>query len=121
MPVHFDRAAVDLLEMVDAAQEGRLAGAGRTDDADGFSRTDVERYSLEDVQPTEVLLHLVRLQHETFRTGRHDVPRQRPPAPNGHSPRRATPPPSVQTETARLRSESSSPCSLTASLRSITA
>jgi len=26
VPVHLDPAAVDLLEMVDAAQEGRLAG-----------------------------------------------------------------------------------------------
>ncbi len=54
--VHEDAAALDLLEVVDAADEGRLAGARRADDDDGLLALDLEADVLEDVQPAEPLV-----------------------------------------------------------------
>ena len=60
--VEIDGAAVDLLELVDAADEGGLAGPGRTDDDHDLALVDVEADLVEgDVGP-EHLPHLMDLQ-----------------------------------------------------------
>ncbi len=56
--VHANPPAVDLLEVVDASQERRLAGARRTDHADHFTATDRQRGASEHVQAPESLLHI---------------------------------------------------------------
>src|SRR5581483_4753938 len=58
--VHRDPAAVDLLQVVDAADERRLAGPGRPDDADRLPLLDVERDALQHLEPTEALVHVLR-------------------------------------------------------------
>ena len=50
VPVHEDPARLDLLEMVDAADERRLARAGRPDDDDHLLPLDRHRDALEDVR-----------------------------------------------------------------------
>src|SRR5206468_11629426 len=58
--VHLDATGIDLLEMVDAANEGRLPGSRRADDADDLARLDVERDALQHLQPAEALDDVLR-------------------------------------------------------------
>src|SRR5690242_7605699 len=103
--VHRDRPGVDLLQVVDAADERRLAGAGCADDADGFALRHGERNALQHLEPAEALVYVDRFHHCV---GRHRAPRAQ--APTG-----------VHAATSRSRKLSSSPRSLAASLRSIAA
>ncbi len=50
-----DRAFVDGLEMVDAAEQRGLAGAGWADDADHFAARHRQRYVGQHLQPAERL------------------------------------------------------------------
>src|SRR5262249_43104653 len=54
---------VDLLEVVDAADERRLARPGRPDETDDLAGLHLERHSLQDLEPAEVLVHPLRLDH----------------------------------------------------------
>src|SRR5207244_1793481 len=54
--VHLDPAGIELLQVVDAADEGCLPRAGRPDDADGLALSNFERDALQDVQAPEVLV-----------------------------------------------------------------
>src|SRR5262249_39127247 len=58
-----EAARVDLLQVVDAAQEGRLAGAGRTDDADDLARRDLQRDTFQHFEPPEALVDALGLDH----------------------------------------------------------
>src|SRR5205809_1069590 len=49
--------------MVDAAEEGRLAGAGGPDHADDFARLHLERNPFEDLETAEALVHAFGLDH----------------------------------------------------------
>jgi hypothetical protein len=62
VPAHFDAPGVHPLEVVDAAKEGRLPGAGGTDDAHGLAASDFERDAPQDLQPAEALVHVDREQ-----------------------------------------------------------
>ena len=59
--VHEDPAALDLLEMVDAADERGLARAGRPDDDDDLAPRDRQRDPLEHLEPAERFLDVGRL------------------------------------------------------------
>ena len=59
--VHEDPALLDLLEVVDAADERRLARSRRADDDDHFLALDGHRHAFEDVQPAEPLVDVGRL------------------------------------------------------------
>src|SRR5204862_5315108 len=61
-----DGPAVDRLEPVDRAAQGRLAGSARPDDDDDLAAVDGELDVAQDVQRTEVLLHM--LEHDEGRT-----------------------------------------------------
>src|SRR5581483_11268811 len=103
LAVHGDPAPVHLLEVVDAADERRLAGPGRADDADGLALPDVEGDALQHLEPAEALVHLLRPHDDIgHRALLH--------ADTG-----------FQTAWTRSKNESSSPRSLAASLRSIAA
>ncbi len=58
--VHLDPAGVDLLEVVDAAQEGRLPGAGRADHADDLAAAHLEVDALQHLEPAEALVDVGR-------------------------------------------------------------
>src|SRR5581483_730999 len=57
-------AGVDLLEVIDAAQEGRLARAGGAEDAHDLTAVDGEVDALEDLEATEALVDALGLDHE---------------------------------------------------------
>ena len=64
MCVHFlafeyDAAALDLLEAVDAAQERRLAGAARADEADNLALAHIQAELVDDGARAEALDHVV--------------------------------------------------------------
>ncbi len=71
MAVHEDPAALDLLQVVHAANEGGLAGAGGPDDDDDLLPLDRHRDALEDVEPAEPLLDVRGLDHDLVRRERH--------------------------------------------------
>ena len=56
-------AGVDLLEMVDAAKEGALAGAGRPDDAQHLSGRDLEVDAAEHLEAAEALVDSLGQNH----------------------------------------------------------
>jgi hypothetical protein len=56
-------SCVDLLEVVDAAQEGRLAGARRAQQAHDLARSHLERDALQHLEAAEALVHLLGAQH----------------------------------------------------------
>src|SRR5262249_15356605 len=58
-----DRAAVNALQVVDAAQQRRLAGARRADDADDFPLLHVQRHLAQHPQVTEALVHALQTDH----------------------------------------------------------
>src|SRR5205085_11149056 len=58
--VHLDAAAVELLQVVDTAEERRLARARWSDHADRLARIDVERHALQHLELAEALPHLHR-------------------------------------------------------------
>src|SRR5581483_5680252 len=101
--VHRDPAAVDLLQVVDAADERRLAGAGRADDADRLPLLDVERDAFQHLEPPEALVHVLGPHHHVgHREALHAVT-------------------GFQADWRRSQKLSSSPRSLAASLRSMDA
>ena len=54
---------VDLLEVVDAAEERRLAGARRAEDAHHLAGLHLERDALQHLEPPEALVHALGLDH----------------------------------------------------------
>ena len=58
-----DAAAVEGLEQVDAAQQGRLARAGRPEDDDRLTGVDLQVDALEDLQVPETLADAAGLEH----------------------------------------------------------
>src|SRR5205814_1913287 len=56
--VHPNRAAIDLLEMVDRAQERGLARSGRPDDQHHLAALHLERDALEHLEAPERLAHV---------------------------------------------------------------
>ena len=56
-------AGVDLLQVVDAAQERRLARAGGPDEAHHLARRDLEVDALQHLEPAEALAHRLGLDH----------------------------------------------------------
>ena len=65
-----DGAAVDALELVDAAQEGALARARRPDDADDLARRHPERDALQHLKRAEALDDLDRDDERLAAAGR---------------------------------------------------
>jgi hypothetical protein len=63
--VDLDPPGVDLLEVVHAADEGRLAGPRGPDQAHGLAPLQLERDALEHLEPTEALVHVERPNHES--------------------------------------------------------
>ena len=61
--VHPQPAGVDLLQVVDAAQERRLARAGRPDDAHHLAALDRQVDALEHLEPAEALVHALGQHH----------------------------------------------------------
>ena len=57
LTVDVDAALLIGLEEVDAAQQGRLAGAARPDHADDLARRDIEIDTPQNVQIAEKLVH----------------------------------------------------------------
>src|SRR4029453_9726210 len=58
-----EAARVDLLEVVDAAQEGRLPRPGGADHADDLAGLHLERDALQDLEPAKALAHGLGLDH----------------------------------------------------------
>src|SRR5207253_1946315 len=104
VPVHLDPAVVDLLEMIDAAEEGRLARARRADHTNGLALRDVQRDALQHLEPAEALADVDGADAEVVRAHRAPLPQ----AATG-----------VHAAAIRSRQDSSSPRSDTASFRSI--
>ncbi len=67
LPVDVQPAGVDLLQVVDAPQEGRLAGAGGADEAEDLAGPDLQVDALEDLDRAEGLVDAFGLHHR--RTG----------------------------------------------------
>jgi hypothetical protein len=65
--VHLDAAGVDLLQVVDTAQERGLAGPRRADNADGLALTDLEIDAFQDMQPAEALVNVDGANDQTRR------------------------------------------------------
>src|SRR5205814_226879 len=61
--VHVEPPRVDLLKVVDTAQEGRLARARRTEHAHHLAAVQFESDALEHLEPPEALVHGLRLDH----------------------------------------------------------
>ena len=70
-PVHPEPAGVDLLQVVDAAEERRLPRARRPEDADDRPGWHLERDPLQHLEPAEALVHALGLHHRLS----HQVPR----------------------------------------------
>ena len=68
-PVDPEAAGVDLLEVVDAAQERRLARPGRAEDAHHLTRLYLERDPVQYLEPAESLVHLLGLDHRAAHRG----------------------------------------------------
>jgi hypothetical protein len=62
-PVDPQAARVDLLEVVDAAQERRLPRAGRPEHAHDLARRDLQRDAAQDLEPAEALVDGLGLDH----------------------------------------------------------
>jgi hypothetical protein len=76
LPVHPDLAVVDGLEMIDAAQKGRLAGPRRTQQHHHFAGVDRHVDAFEHLQMAELLVHADRADHDLGTgCGLHAVPR----------------------------------------------
>ena len=103
--VHLDPARVDLLQVVDAAEKRRLARARGPDEADDLAARDLEVDALQHLEPAEALVDVDRADD--------GVASPRRPARPGLT--------GVHAASSRSRSVSSSPRSLTESLRSIRA
>src|SRR5205085_3352469 len=58
-----EAAGVDLLQVVDAAQEGGLAGARGAQHAHHLARLDLERDAAQHLEPAEALRDLLGLEH----------------------------------------------------------
>src|SRR5262249_14304716 len=58
--VDLDPPGVNLLEVVDAAEERRLPGAGRADQAYRLALTDLECEAVQDSEPPEALVDVLR-------------------------------------------------------------
>ncbi len=62
-PIDRQPAGVDLLQMVDAAEEGALAGARGSDDAHDLLRLDFEVDAPQHLQPAEAFVDRLGLDH----------------------------------------------------------
>jgi hypothetical protein len=58
-----DRTAVERFQMINAAKHGRLAGAGRADDADHLALCDLERDITQDGDGTEGFAYFFQPDH----------------------------------------------------------
>ena len=74
-----DRAAVDRLEEVAAAQQRRLARARRADQADDLVGSQLEADSSQDLEIAEALVDVVDSQDDLRGAGRHWAPASRRP------------------------------------------
>src|ERR1700675_2875004 len=63
---HQNIAGIMSFQAVDAAQDGRLAGARRADDADDFTLLDRGGNALEHLNRTEALMNIAKLDHRRF-------------------------------------------------------
>src|SRR5262249_6835624 len=107
LPVDLDPAGVDLLEVVEAADEGRLAGARRADHADGLPAAHLERDALQHLEPPKALADIASADDDAGGRGA------------AHLAPRAQTSTGVQTCTTRSQKDCRSSCSQAASLRSI--
>ena len=90
LAVEEDVAVVDLLEQVDAAQQGRLARAGGADHRDGLVLGDLEVDPVEDLSVAESLRHAPKLEDRRVLNGSSRSgpgPSDPGAAPSGSSPR----------------------------------
>ena len=69
-PVDLDPARVELLEMVDAPDQRRLARARRADQADRLAAAHLERHSLQHLEPAEALVDVLGPDGDGHRTPR---------------------------------------------------
>jgi hypothetical protein len=76
LAVDVEPAGVDLLQVVDAPQERRLAGAGGADEAEDLALLDLEVDALEDLDVAEGLVDALGLHHGVG--GHHAAPFGRP-------------------------------------------
>src|SRR5207247_3298930 len=65
LPVDRQPAGIDLLEVVNATQEGRLPRAGGADHADDLAGFHLERDSLEHLEAAEALADPLGLDHQS--------------------------------------------------------
>src|SRR5262249_45745419 len=123
MAVDLDPAAVDLLQVVDAAQERRLARPRRPDDADDLGAAHVERDAPQHLEPTEALVYVLGVENEVGVGHRlRDVCSSLGcQAALTHRAPRAHAPIGCHASVTRPQNPTTSPRSLTASLRSICA
>src|SRR5690606_7873953 len=84
LPVHPDPAGVDLLQVVDAAQQRGLAGAGRSDDDGHLAGADVQVDAFEHLQGAEPLVDLLDPDQVLARA--HALTPQAPPCPRPIAP-----------------------------------
>src|SRR5690349_16488098 len=63
LTVYVELALVDLLEVVDAAQEGRLAGAARPDHDDDLALAHAHADAAQHLIVVERLMHVARVHH----------------------------------------------------------
>jgi hypothetical protein len=56
--IHNNRAPLVLLQAVDGADKGGLAGSGRTEDHDHFARLDLHTYATQRVKIVKPLVHV---------------------------------------------------------------
>ena len=101
LAVDLDAAFVDRLEMVDAADQGRLARARRPDQAQRLPGVDVEVDAAQDVDLAEALVHA--LQHDARHLLAHRA-LQRLTGPRAELRRSAKPGAWTRSPTASLRS-----------------
>ncbi len=69
-----DAPAVDRLKVIETAQEGALARAGRADHGDHLALGDIERNALQHFERAEALVHVVGVDHRICRIT-HRTPR----------------------------------------------
>src|SRR5258708_25668556 len=65
--LHQNIADIIAFQAVDAAQDGRLAGTRRADDADDFALLDRGGNAFEDLNRTKALVDIAKLDHRRFR------------------------------------------------------
>src|SRR4051794_21953073 len=69
-----EATGVDALQVVDAAQEGRLARARRAEHAHHLARADLERHPAKHLESTEALVHALGPEHRVAHPAAPDMP-----------------------------------------------